>query len=89
LLEKKSKQLNTKKKLFIYILGSNLLYTTKFSLQSIISYIGDVDVKIIGHYVTHCKRIKSYWGIHNNLLKDEQYISVQNPNMWNYIYYFM
>ncbi|XP_025423855.1 uncharacterized protein LOC112693141 [Sipha flava] len=30
----------------------------RFSLQSIISYIGDSDVKNMGHYVTHCKRVK-------------------------------
>jgi hypothetical protein len=57
-------------------LGGNLLYINtinnllfRFSLQSIISYIGDSNVKNMGQYVTHCKRLKGYWEIHNNLVK--------------------
>jgi len=76
-LEKKGKYLDVNNNYsYIYILGGNLLYTNtinnllfRFSLQSIISYIGDSDVKNIGHYVTHCKRVKGYWEIHNNLVK--------------------
>ena len=41
----------------------------RFSLQSIISYIGDSNVKNMGHCIAHCKRIKGYWEIHNDLVK--------------------
>jgi hypothetical protein len=27
----------------------------------------------MGHYVTHCKQIKGYWEIHNNLIKKTIY----------------
>lgn len=44
-------------------------FSFRFSLQSIISYIGDSNVKNMGHYAALCKRIKGYWEIHNNLSK--------------------